>query len=184
MAFNINDIKQNFKLQGARPTLFQVVLPGPDQGDIRQKLSISEFVISATTIPESQLGNIAVPYFGRIINFAGDRTYNPWTVSVMNDEDFKVRDALETWSDLINGKQSNLRNFEQDTYKVNAQVRQFDKQGSVIREYEFVGLYPSIIEPINLNWRDVNQFENFNVQFIYDYWRVIGGNTGSAGEIG
>lgn len=180
MAFTINDIKANFAFQGARPTLFNVLISSPRGVPLMDGV---QFLASATTIPESQLGNIAVPYFGRIVNFAGDRSYNPWTVTIMNDEDFKVRNALETWSDLINGKISNVR--EVDNYKdAIATVTQYGKTGDIIRQYEFVGIYPSVIEPIGLNWRDINTFESFNVQFMYDYWRIRGNQTGTAGETG
>lgn len=178
MAFNITDIKSNFKFQGARPTLFNVLINAP--GNV-PSMSGVEFLVSATSIPESQLGNIAVPYFGRIVNFAGDRSYGAWSVQVMNDEDFKIRNALETWSDKINARVRNTR--ESNDYKRSATVSQFDKGGKIIRQYKFEGIYPAVIEPIALNWGDQNQFERFNVQFVYDYWSVVGGTTGNAGGL-
>lgn len=176
MAFNINDIKSNFQFQGARPTLFNVVINAP--GNV-PSLSGVEFLVSATSIPESNLGNIAVPYFGRIVNFAGDRAYGAWTVQIMNDEDFRIRNALETWSDKINARVRNTR--ESNDYKRTGIVSQYGKGGSIVRQYEFVGIYPSSIDPINLSWADQNQFERFNATFVYDYWRIIGGTTGNAG---
>lgn len=177
MAFNIQEVKSNFALQGARPTLFDVIIINP-----YESMDKIQFLVSATSIPESQLGNIPVPYFGRIVNFAGDRSYLPWTVTVMNDEDFKVRNALEAWSDNINAKLSNTRT--DNSYKSTATVAQYNKFGEIIREYEFVGIYPAIIEPIRLDWADTNTFERFNVQFIYDYWKVLPGPTGVPGEAG
>jgi len=177
MALDINEIKSKFALQGARPTLFDVIITNP-----YESMPDIQFLVSATSIPESQLGNIPVPYFGRIVNFAGDRSYQPWTVTVMNDEDFKVRNALETWSDTINTKRTNVR--VDNNYKSDAIVNQYDKTGNIIRSYQFIGIYPAIIEPIRLDWADTNTFERFNVQFIYDYWRIIPGPTGTAGTPG
>lgn len=177
MAFDINEIKSKFALQGARPTLFEVFIANP-----YESMNDIQFLVSATSIPESQVGNIPVPYFGRIVNFAGDRSYLPWTVTVMNDEDFKIRNALEAWSDVINTKRTNIR--VDNNYKSTAVVRQYNKVGEIIREYEFIGIYPAIIEPIRLDWADTNTFERFNVQFIYDYWRVLPGETGIPGELG
>lgn len=176
MAFNINEIKANFQFQGARPTLFNVVINAP--GNVPSMAGI-EFLASATAIPASQLGNIAVPYFGRLVNFAGDRTYGEWDVTIMNDEDFRIRNALETWSDRINARVRNTR--ESNDYKRTAVVSQYDKGGKIIRQYEFVGIYPAVIDQIQLSWANQNQFESFACRFVYDYWRVIGGTTGNAG---
>jgi len=176
--FNVTDVLSNFKFQGARPTAFSINIFNPTDSSADASI---QFLASASAIPESQLGNIAVPYFGRVVNFAGDRTYDPWTVTVMNDEDFKVRNALESWSDSINMKQQNIR--ENINYKSTAQVIQYGKTGNIIRQYTLNGIYPARIEPIRLDWGDVNQFERFNVTFIYDYWQVDGGNSGNAGGL-
>lgn len=178
MAFNINEVRANFRFEGARPTLFQVNIFNPSNSSADASI---EFLASAAAIPESQLGNITVPYFGRIINFAGDRTYDPWTVTIMNDEDFKVRNALEEWSDTINMKVQNIR--ENTDYKSTALVTQLGKTGETLRTYRFNGIYPSRIDPIKLDWSDTNTFERFQVQFIYDYWDVVAGTTGNAGGV-
>lgn len=175
MAFSINEIKSQLTYGGARPNLFQV--------RIDTKNSIADlkvpFMVQAAQIPSSNLGTIRVPYFGRQLKLAGDRTFEPWTVSVINDEDFKVRNALEEWSNRINRLQANVRSL--DRYKSDATVTQFAKDGSVIREYRFVGIFPTLVSQIELNWGDVDNYESFQVQFEYDYWEVTGGTTGNAG---
>jgi hypothetical protein len=176
--FSINNILSNFSLEGARPTLFNVSLTNPQDSSSDQ---ISQFLIQAASIPESTLGNIAVPYFGRVVNFAGDRTYAPWDVTVMNDETFAIRNTLEAWSDSINSKEQNLRTLA--GYKSTATVNQLGKTGTTIRTYMFHGIYPARIDPIRLDWGDMNQFERFNVTFMYDYWEVSGGTTGNAGGV-
>jgi hypothetical protein len=171
MAFNINQVLQNFQFEGARPTLFDVRITNPINSIADSKV---QFLCSATSLPESTLGNVPVPYFGRVINFAGDRTYSPWTVTVMNDEDFLVRNALEEWSNAINQRQQNTRlpSASNQLYKSTATVRQFNKAGTAVRSYKFNGIYPSTIQPIGLDWSDTNQFERFQVTFTYDWWQI------------
>jgi hypothetical protein len=96
MAFDINFLKSELKFGGARPTLFDciITLPAVIPGDLSQL----QFMCRATQIPASNLGLIQVPYFGRKIKLAGDRTFDPWQVTIINDEDFKIRNTLETWN--------------------------------------------------------------------------------------
>lgn len=175
MAFSINEIKSQLTYGGARPNLFQVRI---DTKNSNADIKVP-FMVQAAQIPSSNLGTIRVPYFGRQLKLAGDRTFEPWTVNVINDEDFRVRDALEAWSNRINRLQANVRTL--NAYKSDATVTQFAKDGAVVREYRFVGLYPSIISPIELSWADIDNYESFQVQFEYDYWEVSGGTTGSGG---
>jgi len=181
MGFSINEIKSQLVYGGARPTLFKVRIynPANSVADIK-----SQFMIQTSQIPSSSLGQIEVSYFGRKIKLAGDRTYDTWSVTVMNDEDFLVRNAMEAWSNAINGSQTNLRGFggsEPSLYKSQAQVIQYSKTGEVLREYQFNGLFPLEISPIDLDWGATDDIERFTVTFAYDNWQVVGGNTGNAG---
>ena len=99
MAFNINEIKSQLALGGARPSLFQVRLSNPATTEAD---SVVPFMVKASQIPASTISPIEVFYFGRPIKLAGQRIFDNWTVTVINDEDFKVRKALETWSYNIN----------------------------------------------------------------------------------
>lgn len=176
MAFNINEIKSQLQFGGARQNLFQVRIANPANGVADVKVP---FMVQASQIPSAGLGTIQVPYFGRSIKLAGDRQYPPWEVLVMNDEDFKIRNAMEEWSNKINRFQGNIR--ELANYKSQAQVIQYGKDGRILREYEFVGLWPANISEIGLDWGANDQLETFGVTFEYDFWRVSGGTTGNAG---
>ena len=184
MAFTINDLRANLDLGGARPTLFTVQLSMPsgvDNGAAARKLAFS---CQSTQLPSSNLGTIAVPYFGRIIKLAGDRNFEPWSVSIINDEDFIVREAFEAWHSLINTRVTNLRETataNPNLYKTSAVVTQYGKTGNVLRTYTFQGLWPSEVSPIDLSWGAQDQLEQFNVTFQYD-WFDVGGPTGSGGE--
>jgi len=180
MAFNINEIRSQLTLGGARPSLFQVRINNPAEsaGDLK-----APFLIRASQIPASTLGLIEVPYFGRKLKIAGDRTFAEWPVTVLNDEDFLIRNGLEAWSHEINAHQENVRGFgsaSPSAYKSDATVTQFSKTGVPIREYKFVGIYPAQIEEIQLDWEAVDQIQQFSCIFQYDYWTVSGA-TGTAG---
>lgn len=181
MAFNINDIRSQLTFGGARGTLFQVVIQNPVNNSAASKIP---FQCRAAHLPESQLGTIQVPYFGRMLKLAGDRQFQPWDVTVINDEDFKIRNAMEEWSNRINKLQGNIRDLpgsEASLYKSQAQVIQFSKTGKKIREYQFNGIWPSVITRIDLDWADQDRIEEFMVQFEYDWFEVVGGDTGNAG---
>ena len=182
MAYSINDIRANLRLGGARPTLFRVRLTTPAgfPGD----LSTAEFMIQASSLPGSTIAPIDVPYFGRKIRVAGDRTFEPWSVTVMNDEDFKVRHALEQWHNRINSLSGNLNttgSASPTNYKTQAEVQQFSKAGGApIRTYRFYGLFPTEIAPIDVNWNDTDTIETFQATFVYDWYEVVApGKTGT-----
>jgi hypothetical protein len=181
MAFNINEIRSQLTYGGARNSLFQVTINNPVNGVADIKVP---FLVRAAQIPASTLGVMEVPYFGRKIRLAGDRTFADWTVTVINDEDFLIRNAMEEWSNAIQSKQGNLRAFGSASpllYKAQAQVTQFSKTGVPIRTYTFNGIFPSEISPIEVDWSTTDQMEEFTVTFQYDWWEVSGGVTGNAG---
>jgi len=173
MAFNIEQFtKQGLKYGGARPSLFQVVVTTPT-GVALQSAGILKFpfVCRAAELPESTIGNIEIPYFGRKIKVAGERSFADWTVTVMNDEDFAVRSMFEAWHNSINTIVSNLRLASPiEEYKTVVDVTQFAKDGEVIRSYQLVGAFPTSISGITLGWDSANAIEEFTVTFAYDYW--------------
>ena len=181
MAFNVNEIRSQLTLGGARPSLFQVTFSNPANSVADIKVP---FLVRATSIPPSILGGIEVPYFGRKVKLAGDRVFADWTVTVINDEDYLIRNALEQWSNQINTLQGNLRAFGAASpllYKSVAEVTQFSKTGVPVRTYKFNGIYPQEISPIDLDWGATDVIEEFTVTFQYDWWEISGGVTGNAG---
>jgi hypothetical protein len=183
MAFSITEIKGALKQGGARPTLFNVELFSPFQSDLN---TLSSFMVQSAQLPGSSITPIEVPYFGRKIRVAGDRTFEPWTVTIINDEDFKIRHALETWHHRINTLVGNLNSTGSpapDNYKKRAAVHQYSKVGDEpIRTYQFEGMFPTEITPIELNWNDTDQIEIFQVTFVYDYFEVTQARGPAAGR--
>ena len=182
MAFNVNEFSGALKGGGARSSLFQVNITNPANGIAD---SIVPFMTKGAQVPAATLGTIEVPYFGRQVKIAGNRTYAEWTPTIINDEDMTIRNAMEQWNHSINSVQGNLRatgGSAPSLYKASAQVTQFSKTGEILRVYNFVGLYPSEVGTIDLAW-DAETIQDFPVTFQYDYWEVSGGNTGNAGGI-
>lgn len=181
MAFNVNEIRSQLTLGGARGSLFQVVFTNPANSVADIKVP---FLVRASQLPSSDLGTIEVPYFGRKVKLAGDRSFGEWSVTVINDEDFLIRNAMEEWSSSINSNQTNLRSFGSAApllYKSTAEVTQFSKTGVPLRSYKFNGIFPTTISSIDLNWGDTDSIEEFTVSFQYDWWEVSGGTTGFGG---
>lgn len=169
MAFNLNEFAGKLTRGGARASLFEVRLESPFGEDIKD---IAPFMVKAAEIPASSVAAIEVPYFGRRVKMAGDRTFADWTVTIINDEDFKIRAAMEEWSNAINNHQANLNTAGASPvdYKVQAQVVQYGKEGNIIRTYNFNGLFPTEVSNIALAWDAAADPEEFTVTFAYDWW--------------
>jgi len=176
MSFNINKFRTQLVNDGARPNLFEVNLTLP------QRLNISgtgipenaRFMVKAAQLPGSTVGTVTVPYFGREVKFAGNRTFPDWTVTIINDENFKIKNAFERWLNYINGHNSNLRspgnpNAALD-YFADLSVYQYSKSGAVIKAYRFIDAFPVDLSPIDVNWGDNDSIEEFTVTFAYQYW--------------
>lgn len=180
MAFNINDFRSQLTFGGAKAALFEVIIKNPVNGIADFKIP---FMVKAATMPPSTMGSIEVPYFGRKIKLAGDRTFDTWTVSVINDEDFLIRNAMENWMAAINSHQGNVTSLGTASplqYKTQAQITQFSKTGVPLRTYNFNGLFPVEVGGIQMSWENTDQIEEFDVTFQYDWWEISGGTTGNA----
>ena len=174
MPFNIAAFKSNGLVYGgARPSLFNVFLTVPIGIGI-DIVSVDKFrfVCRAAEIPESTVGEIEIPYFGRKVKVAGDRSFSDWSVTVMNDEDFAVRGMLEAWSNAINRMVANVRdpNLAAEQYKTDIEIVQYGKAGDILRSYMLIGAFPTQLSGISLSWDTTNNIEEFNCNFAYDYW--------------
>lgn len=171
MAFNISNFRTNMLGDGARPNLFDVQLTLGNLAALAGATSLAEdfrFKCRAAQIPGSTLGVVNVPYFGREVKFAGNRTFADWTVTIINDEDFLIRDFFETWMDRINEHTNNVRTITQ--YFCQAVVTQFRKDGGPAAQYNFVNIFPTDLSAIDLDWGSNDAIEEFTVNFTYDYW--------------
>lgn len=173
MAFRISDFRAEMQGDGARPNLFEVVMAFPTEantGGAERKLT---FMCRAAQLPGSSAGFVSIPYFGREVKFSGNKTFPEWTLTVINDEDFKVRSAFERWMNGMNQNGGNLRipTFATATsYCRDATVYQFGKTGQRIKAYTFVGAFPVDISPIDLDWSANDTIEEFSVTLQYQTW--------------
>ena len=186
---SIVDFRSKMRGGGARSNLFEVTIEYPDllglPTDPDGPKATGEFLIKAAEIPASNLGNIPVPFRGRVLPVAGDRTFDPWTVTVINDNNFKIRDAMEKWSNFINDLQTSQGIVNPEDYQTSAFVKQLSREGSApgdpektLRIYNFEGIYPNTVSSIPLDFGATDQIEEFQVTFNYLFYEVAG-PTGS-----
>lgn len=174
MAFNVSEFRANMIGDGARPNLFSVTLTFPalvNNGSLAgQKIT---FMAKASQLPGSTVGNVPVYYFGREMKFAGNRTFADWTLTIINDEDFTIRNAFENWMNSINSHSQNLRSANASNpsnYTCDAEVTQYGKTGNELKKYKFVGMFPLDVSPIDLDWGSNDTIEEFAVTFAYQWW--------------
>ena len=185
---SIVDFRSKMRGGGARSNLFEVTIEYPDllglPTDPDGPKATGEFLIKAAEIPASNLGNIPVPFRGRVLPVAGDRTFDPWTVTVINDNNFKIRDAIEKWSNFINDLQTSQGSVNPEDYQTSAFVKQLSREGDtnpgtidILREYRFEGIYPNVVSSIPLDYGATDQIEEFQVTFNYLFYSVPSGST-------
>jgi hypothetical protein len=176
MAFNVNQFRSQMTGDGARPNLFEVTCPFPSfavPGTAQQKLT---FMARSAQLPGSTLGIVPVNYFGRELKFVGNRTFADWTINIINDEDFVIRNAFERWMNGINSHSLNVRNPAAQTpvgYSVDAEVRQYGKAGNELKKYKFIGVFPTDLAPIELDWGSNDAIEEFTVTLTYQWWESV-----------
>ena len=184
---SIVDFRSRLKGGGARSNLFEVQMSFPSFAVANtETLNDIPFLVKAAEIPASTIGNIPVPFRGRVLPIAGDRTFAPWTVTIINDTNFRLRDVMERWSDGINDIQTAQGTTNPEEYQTKATVLQLsrgiDTNGKVrsnsnipiLREYDFIGIYPNVVSSIPLDHGATDQIEEFQVTFNYLYYEVRG----------
>ena len=187
----ISDFKGALIGGGARPNLFEVELTTLPAG-ISWNASDFSYMCKAATLPASNIANIDIPFRGRTFKVAGDRTIDTWTVTIINDESFNLRNAFEEWTDLIAKLDNNLGATDPEAYMVNAKVYQLGRgstpnaksnsgtANSVLKEYEFYNIWPSTVAAIDLSYDSTDTIEEFTVDFQVQSYKFngAGGSNG------
>lgn len=170
---DINNFVSNFKDIGARGNKFSVLVPMAGAN--------LEFMAKASKLPESQIDEVQVGYQGRKLKYSGARKFSEFTMTVLNDESWDIRRALENWMMQLQGHDTiDSQLGTAGTYKdAIAQVNQLNVSGVAIRTYEFVNLFPISVGEISLDWGS-DEIQEFEVTFKYDYWVVKGSTPISA----
>jgi hypothetical protein len=182
---SIHAFKHQMSGGGARANQFRVTLTFPTfvGGQVAERQI--PFMVSAASLPEQTLGIASVPFRGREIKWAGDRTTSPWSVNVYNDTDFEIRSALETWSQGIVENETNRGRTKALQYQTQALVEQLDRNDQVLKQYKFIDLWPVQVGEIQLDYGANDQIEMFPVTFDYLYFLTdnVDGQVGTDGDI-
>ena len=178
----ISDFKSRLSGGGARPNLFEVELAFPDavaiNNDVLQK---ARFLVKAAALPASTIAPIDVPFRGRILKIAGDRTFETWTITVINDTDFSLRSAFEKWMNTINKMSDATGVVDPEAYQKDATVKQLDRDGSVLRSYKFWDIFPTNISTIDVSYETTDTLEEFTVELQVQWWEAYRGTSPAAG---
>lgn len=179
---NIADFKAQMIGGGARPNQFRVELTFPSfvtLGVIAGQRA--QFLCRAASLPASTIETISIPYRGRPVNFAGERSFQPWTVSVYNDTTFNIRNALEQWQSGIQQYNTTNGRTNPTDYQVDLSVHQLDRNGATIKSYKFHDAFPTNIGAITLDYEQQNAIEQFDVEFVYNFFTS---NEGAGASFG
>ena len=183
MAFTIDKFRTGALAKGgARANLFDVTISGGGATANLLATGVAEFIFSckAAQIPAMAVGVVEVPYFGRVVKVPGNKTFDNWSVTIINDEGFLVRNGMEKWvasmgSHIGNVQSAASTNLTSALYG-DATVQHYGKAGptSKIAEYKFVNIFPVSVSEIALGWDANDAIEEYTVEFAYDYWTHTG----------
>ena len=178
----ISDFKSRLSGGGARPNLFEVELAFPDavaiDNDVLQK---ARFLVKAAALPASNIAPIEIPFRGRILKIAGDRTFETWTITVINDTDFSIRSAFEKWMNVINKMSDATGRVDPEEYQKDAVVKQLDRDGSVLRSYKFWDIFPTNVSTIDLSYETTDTIQEFTVELQVQWWEAYKGSSPQSG---
>jgi len=190
----ITGFKERLAGGGARPNLFEVEIPSfpePLQNlwstGAGQEVETFKFLCKTAALPASNVSPIDVPFRGRILKVAGDRTFDVWSVSVINDEDFKLRTAFELWMNNISKLENNTGATNPTSYMTDAYVHQLGRGAGTInstknsdssndtaikplRTYKFYDIFPTNVSEISLSYDSSDTIEEYNVEFQVQWW--------------
>jgi hypothetical protein len=164
---------------GVRANLFEVSFAFPSGASQSGDQTLASYMCKAAALPASNLGVIEVPYRGRTVKIAGDRTFDTWTATFINDRDFKLRAAFEKWMQGINYHEKNTADYYSagttgtTSYTTDLIVKQLAREGQSgvqLATYKLIGCFPTNISQIDLAYDSNDQIEDFTVEFQLQYW--------------
>ena len=177
----ITDFKSKLSGGGTRSNLFEVELAFPAAINVDSNvLDKSRFLVKAAALPASNVTPVEVAFRGRTLKLAGDRTFETWTITVLNDTDFAIRSAFEKWSNYMNRLSDNTGTTDPAQYQADAFVYQLNRDGSILRAYHFYDTFPTSVGSINLAY-DTDSIQEFTVEMQVHWWEAIKGTSASAG---
>ena len=180
MAFTIDKFRSGaLSAGGARANLFEVVISDID-ATLMSAAGVKEFTFAckAANIPAMAVGVVEVPYFGRVVKVPGNKTFENWTVTIINDEDFNLRNGFEKWMEGMGTHETNISTVSDGDGSLygGAKVVHYGKTGesNVLATYNFTNIFPVALGEIALAWDSNDAIEEFTGEFAYDYWTHAG----------
>ena len=178
--------------QGVKPNMFMVDVNFPSVlSKSADDLETTNIMCKSAALPGSNLGVIEVPFRGRTVKIAGDRTFDTWTVTFFNDKDFKLRAFFEEWANKINTHEANTSELfvpnSSTGYTADLKVKQLEKDdtttGSILRQYTLFYCFPTNVSQIDLAYDSNDQIEEFTVEWQYSYFKAEGGERSGVSGI-
>ena len=169
---NINDFKSRLRGGGARSNQFKVTLPFPGYASVGGETSDLAFLCKSSALPGMAIPAIDIPFRGRQLKIAGDRTFDDWSITVINDTDFKLYRAFERWMNGINNMTDNEGIANPADYQVDGFIDQLDRNGTTLKSYTYRGLFPITLGSIPVNYETNNTIEEFTVTFAIQYFET------------
>lgn len=164
----VDDFKSKLIGGGARSNLFKATInfPGYAQGDVE----LTSFMVKAAQLPASIVAPITIPFRGRQLQIAGDRTFEPWNITIINDVNMEVRNAFERWMNGINQHATNTGLTNPTDYQADMIIEQLDKDGNATKRYDIRGCFPTNVSAIDVSYDSENTIEEFTVELQVQYW--------------
>ena len=172
MSLKVDDLKAKLSGGGARPNLFRATINFPGYAGGNSELT--SFLCKAAQLPSSVIGQIDVPFRGRQLKVAGDRTFENWTITVINEDGFQVRNSFERWANGINEHRNGTGILNPADYQSDLIIEQLNRQEEVIKTINLRGSFPVNVAGIDLSYDTTDTIEEYTVEFAYQYWEAAG----------
>jgi hypothetical protein len=164
---SIDEFKSNLIGGGARANQYRVIITTPPAITTGLDINRASFLVKATSLPGQTIGEIAVPFRGRNLYLAGDREFETWTTTVINDTDFMIRNAMERWLNGINDLDANTGLTNVSDYTADITVEQLDRDDNILKSYTLKNCWPTGVTQIDLSYDTANEIETFDVTWRY-----------------
>ena len=164
----VDDFKSKLTGGGARANLFKATVNFPSY--VNADIELTSFLCKGASLPSSTIAPIEIPFRGRKLQMAGDRSFEPLSLTIINDANFTVRNSFEQWANGINNFSENTGLANMNDYIADVVVEQLNKAGEVVKSYDFRGCWPSSVSQIDVSYDSENTVEEFTVELQVQYW--------------
>ena len=169
---SIDQFKANLAGGGARANQFRVFFTSV--GGIVQIPEKSLFLCKAASLPGQTVTEIPVPFRGRNLYLAGDREFEVWESTFINDTDFAIRNAVESWLNKMNNLVTGDGAANVNDYTATMTIQQLGRDSQVLKTYILDNCMPTVVAPIDLSMETTNAIEEFAVTWRYTHFRTFG----------